>query len=234
MGKIKRRSLESYDRETEFPPGISWHKSRDYRRESGIVEYKFRIGYDKNNNPLNPSKGIRISDYTDNFIDERNLAWLVFDKARSGGAPFFNGTILNWDEETHFYRDFRRKEKEPTAYESLVELDLISLGLEYRTQVIFEWSKVGHSNYIYDFLLPEYKVLIETDGEQHMKEIALFGGKDGLKNRKEVDEKKERLAIENGYYFLRIPFSQINSSKEILTKFLKSIILEKSKEKEIV
>lgn len=225
MRKNKIRPLETYDREKEFPPGISWHKSRDYRREKGIVEYKFRVGYDKNNNPLNPSKGIRISDYTDNFIDERDLAWLVFDKARNGGAQFFNGAILKWDEETHFY-DFDRGKKEASTYESLVELDLINLGLEYKSQVLFEWSKIGHSNYIYDFFLPKYNILIEADGEQHVKEISVFGGKDGLKNRKEIDARKEHLAIENGYHFLRIPFSQISSSKQMLTEFLKSNNME--------
>jgi hypothetical protein len=49
-----------------------------------------------------------------------------------------------------------------------------------------------------DIYLPDYNIGIEYHGDQHFLPIGYFGGEEGLKYRKELDERKERLCIENG------------------------------------
>ena len=220
MGKGYRRPIEFYNREEVFPPGISWQPKRDYRREEGIVAYKFRYGYNEAGNPKNSTREIRISDYTDNFINERELAWLVFDRAHLGQATFFDGAPLIWNEETHFY-EFEKVGKVDTTLEILACTELDELRINYKREVIFEWSKIGHANYPYDFELTDYKVLIEMDGIQHKEATDYFGGEEGFSHQNEIDKLKERLAIENGYLFLRISDEDSFSFKETLTKFLK-------------
>jgi hypothetical protein len=42
----------------------------------------------------------------------------------------------------------------------------------------------------FDIYLPQFNIAIEYQGDQHFKEIELFGGKDGLIRTQENDKKK--------------------------------------------
>ena len=223
----KVKPLSSYSRETGFPPGISWHKEKDKLREQGLVAYKFRWGYYESHDPINPTRYIRISDYTDDFVDERTLAWSVFDKVLVGEAKFSSGEPLGWDEKTHLFL-FDKKERELTKPEQNFKQVLEELNINYNIQVKFKWAREGYKNYRYDFELTDYGVLVEVDGKQHKKSVEFFGGDEQLSMQKYTDGNKERLAVENGYYFLRISFDQIDSSKKILTDFLKSVIFKEN------
>lgn len=229
----KVKPLEAYIRGMDFPPGMSLHKRGDFKREQGIVPFKFRIGYDYKHDPLNPVRWIKISDYTNKYTSDNDLAWLVFDKARAGNAKFSSGEPLRWNEETHLYL-FNKRDRQPSVLELLTETALIDLKINYECQISFPWCMIGYRNYRYDFCLPDYKLLIEVDGKQHEMAIDYYGGEEGFKIQQERDFNKERLAVENGYHFLRISFEQFCSNEKPLTEFLKSIILEKTKEKEIV
>lgn len=66
-----------------------------------------------------------------------------------------------------------------------------------KKQVIFEWAK----NKRYDFLLEDYKIIIELDGRQHFKQVSNWGSPE---HNKKNDELKNKLANENGYKIIRI------------------------------
>ena len=82
-----------------------------------------------------------------------------------------------------------------------------------------------------DFYLPEHKIAIECQGEQHFKPIDYFGGYDGFAKRLELDRIKYKNAKENGikiiYYATnkRLPkiyFDKIYRDKgEILREIIK-------------
>lgn len=79
----------------------------------------------------------------------------------------------------------------------------------------------------YDFYLPEYHMLIEYQGKQHYYPVKLFNKRTSFKKRKEYDKKKRNYAINNGYYFLAIPYLINNSSK--LDDFLNMIFTVNAK-----
>ena len=63
----------------------------------------------------------------------------------------------------------------------------------------------------FDFYLPDYKQIIERDGEQHYKYVELYARKAGgkryfLKNQVENDKKKTDIAKNHGYKISRIPY----------------------------
>jgi len=67
------------------------------------------------------------------------------------------------------------------------------------------------NSFIFDFYLPDYKMVIEYDGEQHFKPVD-FAGK-GIewaeKNFEKIisqDLKKNKYCIDNGIIILRIPY----------------------------
>lgn len=68
----------------------------------------------------------------------------------------------------------------------------------------FDWLPSPYLRY--DFFIPEKKLIIEYDGEQHIRATDFWGGKEGLKKRKENDEIKNKYAIENGFSLLRISY----------------------------
>lgn len=54
--------------------------------------------------------------------------------------------------------------RDATPYELKMKLILTELGVKYEFQKIYY---VGYSNYIVDFYLPEYNLVLEIDGQQH-------------------------------------------------------------------
>jgi len=57
---------------------------------------------------------------------------------------------------------------------------------------------------VYDFYLPEHKILIEYDGIQHSRPIKFFGGNDRFIKQKKYDRKKIDYVINNGFKLLKL------------------------------
>ena len=72
-----------------------------------------------------------------------------------------------------------------------------------------------------DFILPDYKVWIEYDGEQHYEIIKHFGGLDKFITLKIHDTFKNIYAKEHGYKMIRIPYWEKDNIQYILDKELK-------------
>ena len=76
----------------------------------------------------------------------------------------------------------------------------------------------------FDFMLPEFKIIIEYDGEQHFYPVKQFGGEDAYNELIIKDQIKDQWAKNNGYKLFRI--SYIN--KKYIDKILRNY-LEKNK-----
>ena len=87
--------------------------------------------------------------------------------------------------------------------ELLVETVLKENVLEYERQYRVDIEGQLH---IFDFLLPEFNLFIEYDGEQHFRESSGYL-KGKLGERKSRDKEKERYAELIGYTVLRIPYT---------------------------
>lgn len=113
---------------------------------------------------------------------------------------------------------------------------LTILNVEFKPEKIFKWS-----NYIYDFYIPKYEMIIEMQGGQHFKKVSKFSGT-SLKKRKEMDLEKEKLALLNGikiydkidaieqdfdYIFDNIKISKISKLMDV-TKISKNEVHYKS------
>ncbi|GEM_PF-3255387 len=56
----------------------------------------------------------------------------------------------------------------------------------------------------YDVYLPNHKIAIEYQGEQHFMPIDIFGGDEGLAINKERDAKKRKISKENGVFLIEV------------------------------
>jgi len=54
--------------------------------------------------------------------------------------------------------------------------------------------------------------LLEVNGEQHYKEISIWGGKRGLQQRKEYDRKKISYALIHNIPLICLPYWEINNN----------------------
>ena len=69
------------------------------------------------------------------------------------------------------------------------------------------------ANFVFDFYLCNYNILIEYDGQQHFKKMHKF---QDLHKQKLYDRYKTLWAYKNGYKLIRIPYTVENLEEEIL------------------
>jgi len=88
----------------------------------------------------------------------------------------------------------------------------------------FEYQKIIKRNkkiiFIFDFFIPEKKIVIEYDGEPHYKSIKFYGGEKGLIKRQKKDSQKNKYCKENNINLIRIPYWEFDNIEDILNKKL--------------
>jgi very-short-patch-repair endonuclease len=107
--------------------------------------------------------------------------------------------------------------------EKLIEDYLKNRNIEFEIQKILPDCKYIKTLY-FDFYLPDYNLLIEFDGMQHMKPIKHFGGNKTFENIQKRDTIKNVYCIKNKYYLLRIPHTDIKNIDTILDNYLENEI----------
>lgn len=91
-----------------------------------------------------------------------------------------------------------------------------------------EWCKNPETGRClrFDFCIPELKIIIELDGEQHFKYIPFFHKNyQTFEDRKKRDQLKERMAITNGFYMIRIKQTDVWNDKNDWTKILSKYLI---------
>ena len=84
---------------------------------------------------------------------------------------------------------------------------LTKMNVKYISECSFPWSKnledAISKTKVYDFYLPDYRLIIEANGIQHYQENNLLRNRT-LEDEQKNDEIKKELALQNGYKFLAI------------------------------
>jgi len=74
-----------------------------------------------------------------------------------------------------------------------------------------------------DIYIPDLKVAIEYQGQQHYEPVDIFGGKEALKKTKEMDKRKKTLGVKNGLDIIYFRYDE-NLSVEFVEKRLAKYI----------
>ena len=75
----------------------------------------------------------------------------------------------------------------------------------------------------FDFLLPQYDIIIECNGLQHYRPINFFGGEEGYNKRRYLDDIKRQWAISNNYKVLEIKYKEESDiSETLILDFIKN------------
>lgn len=86
----------------------------------------------------------------------------------------------------------------------------------YRTQ-----EKMGDTKQSFDFYLPELKIAIEYNGEQHYFPIETFGGEERFLQQQKYDENKVQYCKDNNIILKIISYKDYNNIETILDAFFK-------------
>jgi len=70
-----------------------------------------------------------------------------------------------------------------------------------------------------DIFIPDLKIAIEYQGQQHYKPVEMFGGKEALEMTKEMDERKRSLCKKNGVNIIYFRYDE-NLTVEFVEKRL--------------
>lgn len=91
-------------------------------------------------------------------------------------------------------------------------------NLQYITQKCFDGC--FYKNHLrFDFYVPKLNICIEYDGQQHFREVSLYGDKEGLKGIQARDNIKNKFCENNGIQLIRIRYDE--SVSDILKTKLK-------------
>ena len=82
----------------------------------------------------------------------------------------------------------------------------------------------------FDIFIPELKLAIEYQGQQHYKPISLFGGEEGFLQTQKRDKLKFKLCAENGTKLIYFRYDEQITRKLIETR-IKKPLSEKLKSK---
>ena len=108
--------------------------------------------------------------------------------------------------------------------EKLVERTLEELSVKFKKQHTFV-DCVDRGRLKFDFAIIDdsnaVKALIEFDGEQHFKPKLAFGGVEEFRNTKRRDQIKDKYCEDSGIPLLRIPFFNVDKTKEIVKEFIR-------------
>lgn len=75
----------------------------------------------------------------------------------------------------------------------------------------------------FDFLLPQYDIIIECNGLQHYCPINFFGEEEGYNKRHYLDDIKRQWAISNNYKVLEIKYKEDSDiSETLILDFIKN------------
>ena len=97
--------------------------------------------------------------------------------------------------------------------EFTIEKWLLSKDIQYIKEKTFK-NLIFKKHLRFDFYLPEHKMCIEYDGEQHFKPITYWGGIERYEELKLKDDIKNRFCTKNNISLLRISYKE-NINKKL-------------------
>lgn len=117
---------------------------------------------------------------------------------------------------THIGRNSKGSQK--------VEEYLQENNIEYVKEKSFEGLKgvKMQNNLRFDFYLPLLNICIEYDGEQHHKEIELFGGKEAYEVQQRNDSIKNAYCEKHNIRLIRIPYYDLKNIENLLNMSIMS------------
>lgn len=124
--------------------------------------------------------------------------------------------------------DFQQGVRCPKCNESKGEKEISNilnlLNIKYTSQKRFKECRHKRS-LPFDFYIKnkKSKLLIEFDGRQHFESVEIFGGEEGLRETQIRDNIKNDFALSKNIPLLRIPYTEQDNIKQILTNKLKEL-----------
>lgn len=108
--------------------------------------------------------------------------------------------------------------------EKIISIFLFDNKITFESQKRFNVLKgIGGKSLSYDFYLPQYNLLIEFQGEQHIHAREYFGGEEKLKIQQEHDRRKREYAKQNNINLLEIWYYDIDNIESILLQKINEI-----------
>jgi hypothetical protein len=160
-------------------------------------------------------------------------------------APYFHleckkryGSIYHFDKEDRV--NLENELREYFGYAKIgekwtTETQLYNLLKEIlpNNQIVFHYRGKEMQGLEIDIFVPELKLAIEYQGEQHYKAIEHWGGKDGLEQRQRNDRIKLQLCKENGYNLVEFSCYDEISRNLIIERIENFVLIDSKLKREI-
>ena len=107
------------------------------------------------------------------------------------------------------------------------EVELLNIVKEVLSnkEIIHQASPEWLGKQRFDIFIPELKIAIEYQGQQHYKSIPLFGGEEGFLKTLERDKLKAKLCAENGVRLIYFRYDE-NINRSLVETRIKKLLTE--------
>ncbi len=195
-----------------------------------------------NENILEVDRAIEKIKSTELFENDEELYSFI----RNRYYPFFEvlqekkrllidrGPILNINKYKKLYKTVVEALKEKGEYtvKWKNEFNLFLLVKEFFPSAIFQFRDIWLDRQSLDIFIPELKLGIEYQGEQHYKSVSFFGDEEDYKKRKENDEIKRNKCRQEGVSLVEWPYNQSVNAENLEYELMKyNYILPEPKQK---
>lgn len=179
-----------------------WDCPRCNKTKVRFTENEIRNSIEKNNNN-------RIS-----------LLKLSKDYKNSKDKVYLKCNNCNFIWKTRGDRAIEEKIKCPKCYKTYSKGELAIADFLSKNNIVYEKEYSLSNGQRLDFYLPDKKIAIEFDGEQHFKSNEFFGGEESFEKRKHYDNLKNLYCLENNIELIRISYKDYKNIEEILIQRL--------------
>lgn len=116
------------------------------------------------------------------------------------------------------YSDIVKEKRVPTRWGNEYRLFSLINSYNFNAQYQYHCEWLGQQSL--DIYIPDSRIGIEYQGEQHYKAIDIWGGEAGLKENQERDLRKKKLCAENGVVLLEWSYQVVVNSENVI-QFMK-------------
>ena len=202
--------------------------SSEHKDELALLRSNYVYSY-----PIDPTDGLFL------FLKNNNLYY----KLRTmyiGQDWYYNAHDISQliiDTTDVYIKNIRRKRNE--VYTGLLEAGITSprWASEYKlyrivnslySDAIYQYRANWLGRQSLDVFIPSLCVGLEYQGIQHYKPINIFGGKEGLENRIELDKKKRLLCKENRVDLIELRYDEPLDVEYIQSKIVRFLDCERN------
>ena len=181
---------------------------------SGFLEFHEKKLTEIEKGHINADEILTANKYDEEFLETRHFSTFLYSLAYDESVLRYKDAMANYESEIIL----RMAESGIKINRWKNEADLFVLVKKEYPSAIYQYRTTWLGQQSIDIYIPELRIGIEYQGEQHYKAIDFFGGEDAFKKLVERDERKAKLCKDNDVHLIYWNYDEVISKGQLKKK----------------